>query len=143
MNPVSILLVEDNEGDIILTQTALSQCRFPSSVSIVKDGQDAISFLRQQGAWSNAPRPDLVLLDINMPRVSGQEVLHFIKSDEDLKAIPVIMFSSSSADRDVRESYSNHANCYITKPLGMDNFEEIVASIEQFWFHTVQLPGRQ
>lgn len=142
MKPVSILLVDDNEGDILLTREALSQVSIPNQVCVARDGQEAIWFLQQTGEFANAQRPDLILLDINMPRLNGQEVLSFIKNDQQFSSIPVVMFSSSNSPRDVKESYQNSANSYITKPLGVEKFEQVIEAITQFWFQTAQLPGR-
>ena len=148
MNPrtpsqtIDILLVEDSVTDALLTQHALSKAKFLNRVHTVKDGVEAIAFLRKQDPYAAAPRPHLILLDLNMPRMDGREVLAEIKADEDLKVIPVIVLTSSSAEEDVVGSYKLHANSYITKPGGLHAFAEAVASIENFWFVVATMPPR-
>jgi CheY-like chemotaxis protein len=137
---VDILLVEDNPGDIRLTQEALKDSRIRNSISIARDGVEAIAFLRRQGPYAGAPRPDIILLDLNLPRKDGREVLEEIKQDEDLKRIPVVVLTTSSDEADVLASYNLHANCFITKPVDLNRFIEIVKSIEGFWFQLVALP---
>lgn len=132
---VRILLVEDNEGDIILTKEALREAKIKNEISVAMDGEQALSLLR-----SGAPLPDLILLDINLPKVTGLEVLATIKSDDQLKMIPVIMLTTSSAERDVINSYANHANCFITKPVDLPRFMEVIKTIEDFWISIVKLP---
>lgn len=137
---VQILLVEDNEGDIMLITEALEEARIISKMESVRDGQKAIQYLKKEGAYEQAPTPDLVLLDINLPRKNGLEVLTFIKSTEHLKQIPVVMLTTSSSPRDVEQAYKNYANCYITKPVGAEDFIKVIYDIENFWFSIVQLP---
>lgn len=142
MKPIHILLVEDNDGDILLTTEALHEGKIQNSISIAKDGWEAIQFLEKNGKYKNEPTPDLILLDVNLPKMNGHEVLKNIKSNDKLKHIPVIMLTTSSAEKDVFQSYQNHANCYITKPVELNDFLEVVTSIENFWVTVVQLPTK-
>jgi two-component system, chemotaxis family, response regulator Rcp1 len=139
--PVEILLVEDNHDEASLTIETLAEGRIRNNVSLVQDGVEAMTFLRREGIYANAPRPDLMLLDLNLPRKSGQEVLAEVKQDSDLKRIPIIVMSSSSAEKDVLASYNLHANCYVTKPLDLDEFTAAVRKIEDFWITLVKLPA--
>ncbi len=138
--PVEILLVEDNPGDVRLTQEVLRDGRVRNNMSVVKDGVDAISFLHQTGEYVGAPRPDIILLDLNLPKKDGREVLAEIKADSDLKNIPVVVLTTSSAEQDIFRSYDLHANCYITKPVDLDQFIKVIRSIEDFWLTIVKLP---
>jgi CheY-like chemotaxis protein len=138
--PIQILLVEDSPSDAHLTLKALSLAKVANRVSHVEDGVGAMEFLKRQGPYVQAPRPDLVLLDLNLPRKNGREVLEEMKSDPELKTIPVIVLTTSSAEQDILKSYQLHANCYITKPVNFDRFIECVTSIEQFWLSVVVLP---
>ena len=138
--PVEILLVEDNPGDVRLTQEVLRDGRVRNNMSVVKDGVDAISFLHQTGEYVGAPRPDIILLDLNLPKKDGREVLAEIKADPDLKNIPVVVLTTSSAEQDIFRSYDLHANCYITKPVDLDQFIRVIRSIEDFWLTIVKLP---
>lgn len=140
MNSIHILLVEDNEGDIFLISEALEEGKIINKISVSKDGKEAIDFLEKKGKYKNEETPDLILLDINLPKKNGHEVLEYIKTSENLKQIPVIMLTTSSSDKDVLLSYKNHANCFITKPLDVNNFLTIVSSIESFWINIVKLP---
>ncbi len=140
MKPIHILLVEDNEGDILLTTEALIEGKFTNKVSVAKDGSAAIDFLEKKGVYTNAEIPDLILLDINLPKKNGQEVLQHIKNSDALKHIPVIMLTTSSTEKDILDSYKNYANCYITKPVEVTAFSEAIAKIEDFWFTVVKLP---
>lgn len=140
MNEIQILLVEDNEGDILLTLEAFKELKVKSKVDVVKDGAEAIQFLKKQGEYVDRPIPQLILLDINMPRKNGFEVLEFIKSDSQLRSIPVVMLTTSSSESDIVSCYEKSANCFITKPLDFGKFLEVVKSIEQFWFQVAQLP---
>ena len=135
-----ILLVEDNEGDILLTKEALEDATTNTKLSIVKDGKEAVDFLNKVGKYTEEGLPDLLLLDINLPKKNGHEVLKYIKSAEKLKHIPVIMLTTSSSEEDINLSYSNYANCYITKPVEVDDFLSVVTSIEKFWTKVVRLP---
>lgn len=141
MNPIDILLVEDNEGDILLTVEALTEGKLASSVNVVRDGWEALRYLEKKDSYSNARTPDLVLLDINLPKLNGHEVLKQIKSKENLKHLPVIMLSTSSSSEDVLTSYKNHVNCYITKPVEVNDFVTVISSIKQFWITIVKLPS--
>jgi chemotaxis family two-component system response regulator Rcp1 len=137
---VNILLVEDNPGDVRLTVEALRDGRIANQLHIAHDGEDAMDFVRQQGHHAGAPRPDLILLDLNLPRKDGREVLEELKNDPELHRIPVIVLTTSSAEQDVLRSYDLHANCFISKPIGYDDFIAAVRSIENFWLKLVQLP---
>jgi len=138
--PVEILLVEDNEGDARLTREALKGGRLRNTLHHVEDGVEAMAFLRREGPFANGPRPDLILLDLNLPRMDGREVLAAIKRDDDLRHIPVIILTTSNDDKDVLRAYHLHANCFITKPVDLDRFLEVVRSIETFWLTIVRLP---
>ena len=140
---VHVLLVEDNPGDVRLTQEALKDSRIHVRLSVAKDGVEAIEFLRRQGRYAAATRPDLVLLDLNLPRKNGGEVLQEIKADESLKTIPVVVLTTSKADQDVARVYNLHANCYIVKPVDFHQFTTVVRSIEAFWFAIVKLPREE
>lgn len=140
MKSAHILLVEDNDGDILLTTEALQERPFIKKISIVKNGKEALDFLFQRGIFQNEPHPDLILLDVNLPLKNGHEVLKTIKQDERTKMIPVIMLTTSSSGKDIDLSYQNYANCYITKPVEMDDFLVVVQSIEEFWVQLVKLP---
>jgi CheY-like chemotaxis protein len=140
MKSIHILLVEDNEGDIMLTTEALEEGRIANKISVVKDGKHAIDFLNKKGDYEGASLPDLILLDINLPKKNGHEVLQYIKGSDDLKQIPVIMLTTSSSEKDILESYKNYVNCYITKPVDVNDFIKAVAKIEDFWINIVNLP---
>ncbi len=137
---VEILLVEDNPGDVRLTREVLNDGRVRNNMSVVMDGVDAISFLQQTGEYAGAPRPDIILLDLNLPKKDGREVLAEIKADSNLKHIPVVVLTTSSAEQDIFRSYDLHANCYITKPVDLDQFIKVMRSIEDFWLTIVKLP---
>jgi CheY-like chemotaxis protein len=137
---VEILLVEDNPGDARLTEEAFKDSRLLNSMHRVSDGVEALGYLRQEGQYATAARPDIILLDLNMPRKDGREVLAEIKDDPDLKSIPVVVLTTSDADTDVTKSYELHANCYITKPVDLEKFMNIVQRIEDFWLAIVRLP---
>lgn len=139
--PVEILLVEDNIGDARLAKEALKESKIKNDLQIVGDGIDAMDFLHRKGKFTNAPRPDLILLDLNLPRKDGREVLAEIKNDPDLKRIPVVILTISKAEEDILKTYNLHANCYITKPLDLDQFMKVVKSIEDFWLTIVKLPS--
>lgn len=141
MDPIQILLVEDNEGDILLIKEAFEEGRIVNSIRSVKDGEKAIHYLEKTGDYEDAETPDLILLDVNLPRKDGHEVLAFIKNTTNLKHIPVIMLTTSSAEKDIIESYRNFANCYITKPVEADKFLDAVLKIEEFWIELVKLPS--
>ena len=139
---VEILLVEDNEGDIRLTREALKEGRIRNRLNVVSDGEQALRFLRREEEFAGMPRPDLVLLDLNLPRLDGREVLAAIKKDPDLKQIPVEELTSYRADEDLLKAYDSHANCYISKPVGFEDFMQVIRSIENFWLTIVVLPPK-
>jgi two-component system, chemotaxis family, response regulator Rcp1 len=139
---VEILLVEDNPSDVILTQIAMRECKIANQLQVASDGEQALRMLRGQGDSANRPRPDLILLDLNLPRMDGRELLAELKRDESLRTIPVVVLTTSDAERDVVESYELHANAYITKPIDMDQFVRVVRAIDEFWFAIVRLPAR-
>ena len=139
--PIEVLLVEDNIDEAELTMDSLRDGRIRNRVHWVEDGEEALAFLRRQGRHAGAPRPDLVLLDLQLPRISGHEVLAEIKQDPGLKRIPVVIMTSSDDERDIVRAYDRHANCYVTKPVDMDKFMEVVRSIEDFWLTVVHLPA--
>jgi two-component system, chemotaxis family, response regulator Rcp1 len=140
---IDILLVEDNPGDVRLAQEALKDSKVRNKLYVVEDGVEAMAFLRREGKYDTAPRPDLILLDLNLPRKSGREVLSEIKTDENLMCIPVVVLTVSRAEEDVIRCYSHHANCYITKPLDFNQFMEVTRSIEEFWLTIVKLPPKE
>lgn len=137
-----VLLVEDNPADVRLTREAMKEGNVDSNLHVVGDGQAALDFLRRQGSHEQAPRPDLILLDLNLPKKSGREVLAEIKKDQELRSIPVVVLSTSRADEDVAGCYQLHANCFIAKPADLDQFVDVVRRIETFWLRTVNLPER-
>lgn len=139
MHSVHILLVEDNEGDILLTTEALEEGKILNKLSIARDGREALDFLNKTGKFEDAQSPDLILLDVNLPRYNGHEVLRYIKGHDSFKHIPVIMLTTSSSQKDINESYSNHANCYITKPIEVNDFMEAVSKIKDFWINLAKL----
>ena len=138
--PIEILLVEDNPGDVRLTKEALKEGKVYSNLHTVKDGVEAMEFLRRQGKYAGVPRPDIILLDLNLPRKDGREVLEEIKSDEVLKRIPVVVLTTSKAEEDVVRTYNLHANCYVTKPVDLEKFMVVVKTIDTFWLTVVTLP---
>jgi chemotaxis family two-component system response regulator Rcp1 len=139
-DPVFILLVEDNAADVRLTKEALIEGKVRNTMEVVKDGVEALAFLRQEGKYKGKILPDLILLDLNMPRMDGREVLEIIKNDHGFKRIPVVILTTSNDEQDVLATYNNHANCFITKPVELDNFLEVVRTIEEFWLTIVKLP---
>ncbi len=140
MKPIEILLVEDNPGDARLTREAFAHSKVRNNLHHARDGEEAVAFLRHQGAFADAPTPDLILLDLNLPRRDGREVLEDIKNDVALKHIPVVILTSSQAEEDILRSYRLHANCFITKPVDLEQLTKVVQGIEQFWFTLVRLP---
>ena len=140
--PIEILLVEDNPGDARLAVEALKDSKIHNNLYHVKDGVEAMDFLRQRGEYAGMPVPDLILLDLNLPRKDGREVLEEIKEDDELKLIPVVVLTTSEAERDLVRSYDLHANAYVVKPLDLDRFIEVVQAIEDFWFAIVKLPPK-
>ncbi|TVP51546.1 MAG: response regulator [Mongoliibacter sp.] len=137
---IKILLVEDNEGDIVLTQEAFEMANIQSDIAVVRDGEQAIDYLTKSLPFKDAFDPDLILLDINIPRKNGHEVLKFIKNSDYFKHVPVIMLTTSSSEKDINESYENHASCYIIKPVEVDAFLNVIVEIENFWSNVVELP---
>ena len=140
MNSIDILLVEDNPGDIRLTREALRDSKIRNTLAVVEDGVEAMAYLRREGAYGDVPRPDIILLDLNLPRMDGREVLREIKADETLRRIPVVILTTSENEDDILRSYDLHANCYISKPVDFNRFITIVHTIENFWFSIVKLP---
>ncbi|MCW8898772.1 MAG: response regulator [Flavobacteriales bacterium] len=140
MKNIHILLVEDNEGDILLITEALEEKKIVNKISVARNGQEALDFLLKQGEFKNAPTPDLILLDVNLPKKNGHEVLQVIKSSPATQPIPVIMLTISSSEKDINLSYKHHANCFITKPVEVEAFLNAIASIEDFWLTIVKLP---
>jgi chemotaxis family two-component system response regulator Rcp1 len=140
IRPIEILMAEDNAGDVRLTMEALRDAKVLNRMNVAADGVEAMAFLRREGKFAGAPRPDLILLDLNMPKKDGREVLAEIKDDPDLRRIPVVILTTSTAERDIMESYNLHANCYIAKPVDLDQFLDVVKSIEDFWLTIVRLP---
>lgn len=140
---VDILLVEDNEGDVRLTQEVLKDSKVRNNLMVAKNGEEALSRLRKQGKFKDAVRPDLILLDLNLPIKDGREVLAQIKEDPDLKRIPVVILTTSKAEEDILKTYNLHANCYVTKPVDLDQFVKVVRSLEDFWLAIVKLPNHK
>jgi CheY-like chemotaxis protein len=140
--PIDILLVEDNPGDVVLVEEVLSDSKMWNRLHVVSDGEQAMEFVRRQGKHAGAPRPDLILLDLNLPKKSGREVLREVKTHPDPKTIPVVVLTSSKSDDDVVKSYELHANAYILKPVDFHQFMKVMRAIEDFWFVTVKLPPR-
>ncbi|MEH0021739.1 MAG: response regulator [Desulfobacter sp.] len=138
--PAKILLVEDNPGDAELAREALNNSKFMNELFVVDDGEKALDFLNRRGRYEDAPRPDIILLDLNLPKKDGREVLAEIKADDRLKTIPVVVLTTSKADEDIAKSYRLHANCYITKPLDLKQFFQVVRNIKEFWMSIVVLP---
>ena len=138
--PIEVLLVEDNPGDVRLTREALKDGKVSNNLSVAQDGVEALRFLRREGPYAGAPRPDVVLLDLNLPKKDGREVLQEMKQDRSLRTIPVVVLTSSDAERDIVGAYELQANCYITKPVDLDQVITAVKSIEDFWFSIVKLP---
>ena len=139
---INVLLVEDSPGDVRLTQETLRNSKLPINLHVATDGVEAMSFLRQEGGSGKSPRPDFILLDLNLPRMSGREVLAEVKGDDNLKSIPTIILTTSDAEADIFRSYQLQANCYLTKPVMFEEFETLVKSIDDFWLTKVKLPGK-
>jgi len=140
--PIEVLLVEDDPGDVLMTQEAFDEHKVRNKLNVVSDGEEALSYLRREGPHADAPRPDLILLDLNLPRVDGRQVLQAIKEDPDLRRIPVVVLTTSGADEDILRSYSLHANAYVTKPVDFDSFIAVVRQIDEFFVTVVKLPPR-
>jgi CheY-like chemotaxis protein len=142
--PIEILLVEDSPGDVRLTRESLGEAKVRNNMTVASDGLDAIACLRRESRYANTPRPDLILLDLNLPRMNGFEVLDAIKEDPELKRIPVVVLTTSQAEQDIIRSYNLHANAYVNKPVDLEQFIRVIKSIEGFWLEIVQLPnGKQ
>jgi CheY-like chemotaxis protein len=141
LHPIEILLVEDSPADVDLTREALDDAKVHNNLHVASDGVEALAFLRREGRYADAPRPDLILLDLNLPKKDGREVLAEIKDDPKLRRIPVVILTTSEAEQDILRSYDLHANCYITKPVDLDSFIDVVRSIEGFWLAIVRLPA--
>lgn len=142
VTPINILLVEDDPGDVLITREALEEHKVMNNLYVVNNGEDAVSFLTGQGDHGDAPRPDLILLDLNLPRLDGREVLARIKTDEELRRIPVVVLTTSQAEEDVLRSYDLHANAYVTKPVDFEQFSRVVREIDDFFISIVRLPPR-
>jgi chemotaxis family two-component system response regulator Rcp1 len=143
LKPIEILLVEDSPGDVRLTIEALKEGKILNNLSLAKDGVEAMAFLRKEGEYANVTRPELILLDLNLPKKNGQEVLAEIKNDASLKRIPVVVLTISKMEEDILRTYENHANCYIVKPVDLEQFLGVVKSIEDFWLSIVKLPSNE
>lgn len=139
---IDILLVEDNEGDAHLTQEALKKAKVRNRVHVAADGVEAMAFLKREGEFASAPRPDLVLLDLNLPNMDGREVLEAMKADANLRTIPVVVVTSSAAEQDIVRSYALNANCYVTKPVDLQQFFHVIGSVGDFWLDIVKLPPK-
>jgi chemotaxis family two-component system response regulator Rcp1 len=140
---VEILLVEDNAGDVRLTREALNEGKVLNNLSVARDGVEALAFLRREGKDTQAPRPDIILLDLNLPRMDGRELLEVIKNDSELRRIPVVILTTSRSEEDILKTYDLHENCYITKPVDLEQFIRVVKSVEDFWFTIVKLPPNE
>ena len=140
-NPIEILLVEDNPGDVLLTQEAFSEAKICNNLHIVNDGEEALAYLNKEEGYEDAIRPDLILLDLNLPKVDGREVLDYVKSNDPLKRIPVVVLTSSEAEQDIIKTYDLHANSYVVKPIDLNQFVRVVNAVESFWFSVVTLPN--
>ncbi len=143
ITPIEILMIEDNDGDVYMTTEAFKAAKVANNLSVVRDGAEAMEFLHRQGKFAAAPRPDLVLLDLNLPGRDGRQILADIRADAELRTIPVVVLTSSKAEQDVVKAYELHANCYIVKPVDFERLLEVVGAIETFWLTVVKLPSRQ
>jgi CheY-like chemotaxis protein len=142
LRAIEVLLIEDDPGDVLMTREAFDDAKVTNNLYVVPDGEDALAFLRREGEHAEAPRPDLILLDLNLPRVDGCEVLEQIKGDPELRSIPVVVLTTSEAEDDIVRSYSLHANAYVTKPVDFERFHQVVRQIDDFFVSVVKLPGR-
>lgn len=140
IKPIEILLVEDNEGDVFLTRRAFEKAKLANHIEVATDGEIAMDMLRRQGGYANLRKPDIVLLDINLPKKDGKQVLKEMKEDEELRRIPVVILTSSQAEQDIMKTYDQHASSYIVKPINLEKFHDVVTAIEGFWFSVVVLP---
>ncbi|MFQ5737001.1 MAG: response regulator [Thermodesulfobacteriota bacterium] len=141
-SPIEILMVEDSPADVELTMEAFKDAKMINNIHVAEDGEEAMAFLRREGGYADAPRPDLILLDLNLPRKDGREVLGEVKQDPDLKRIPVVVLTTSDSERDILKAYDLHVNAYITKPVDLDQFIKVVDAVEDFWLSVVKLPPR-
>lgn len=141
-DPIIILLVEDNPGDVLLTQEAFADSHIANELHVVTDGEQALCFLQHNSPYADAPTPDLILMDLNLPRLNGHALLERIKQDKALRTIPVVMLTTSEAENDIKEAYRRHVNAFVTKPLDLEQFDHIVRTIESFWFSIVRLPKK-
>ena len=139
--PIETMLVEDNPGDVRLIVEAFKEDKLRNNLDVVEDGVEALAFLRREDKYADTPRPDLILLDLNLPKKDGREVLAEIKADENLRRIPVVILTTSKAEEDILKAYNHHANCYITKPIGLEQFIKVVKSVKEFWLTIVKLPA--
>lgn len=142
MNPINILLIEDNEGDIMLTVEALREFSIPNTVTVIKDGWEALQYIENRDLYHDGEDPDFILLDVNLPKLNGQEVLQRVKNNAEKKHIPILILTTSSSQKDILESYQNYANCFITKPVDIQDFTRVLSSIENFWCSVAQLPKK-
>lgn len=142
MKSIHILLVEDNEGDILLTTEALQEGKIENSIAVARDGYEALQYLEKKAQFATAQSPDIILLDVNLPKMNGHELLQVIKKNDQLKHIPVVMLTTSSSEADIIRSYQNYVNCYVTKPVDVNNFLDVITTIEDFWISIVQLPKK-
>lgn len=142
VRPIDVLLVEDDPGDVDLTRETMEESKILANLHVVENGIEAMAFLRKEGVYADACTPDMILLDLNMPRMDGRQVLEELRQDETLKAIPVVVLTTSTSDEDIVRSYNLGANCYVAKPTGLDEFMKVVKSIENFWFTVVKLPTK-
>ncbi|MBU1003730.1 MAG: response regulator [Proteobacteria bacterium] len=140
VKPIQILMVEDNPDDVLLTREALKDAKVRCSLNVVEDGVQALEYLNKQGEYGDATRPDIIFLDLNLPRKDGREVLEEIKADETLRSIPVVVLTTSESPEDIAQAYNSYVNCYITKPVDFDKFIKVVKYVEEFWFTIVKLP---
>lgn len=143
LQPIEILLVEDNPADALLTTKHLQKAKIANRVHIAEDGEEALAFLRREGRYVDAVRPDLILLDLNLPKLDGRELLAAVKSDASLRVIPVVVLTSSESEDDIARAYGFHANCYVVKPIDLEEFSKLVSAIDSFWFTVVRLPSRE
>jgi CheY-like chemotaxis protein len=143
VKPIEILLIEDNPGDVRLIEETFKEYKVKNNLHIAYDGMEAINFLKKKGDYADVPRPDLILLDLNLPKKDGREVLDDIKKDNNLKSIPIVILTTSREEEDILRSYNLHANCYITKPVDLDQFIKVVKSVEDFWLSIVELPWKE
>lgn len=141
IHPIEILLVEDNPGDVILTREAFSEAKICNNIHVAQDGEEAIAYLQKEAGYEDSKKPDLILLDLNLPKIDGREVLDKVKSNDNLKRIPVVVLTSSEAEQDIIKTYDLHANSYVVKPIDLDQFIKVVNAVENFWFSVVTLPN--